>query len=306
MANRSVEIFPPRTCDLNEAFSFKLDVSVRILLLYLASIEPSSDKDVPASVPEANEEYNIPAHPSLILSRVELNVTLSDASVLGAVAMLQDSNDKMEDFADADIVTIDHGTDVLAGVKVQVADVEGRVEQYTGDVVEQTGTEVADDLNTSLADGNGFSNGNVGRIVSPAASIILDSRAIEDMCNEYTQVLNRTLNGPHGGIDLQKLCIIPGSTCWVVSVDMLIMDYGGNVLDTVLMAVRDDETEVLCGRENIPVALTLSRIGSGHIVDASPLEDMCSSSKITVFVNASGYIWSTKNWKGQFGAQHID
>ncbi|KAJ8323743.1 hypothetical protein QVD99_007095 [Batrachochytrium dendrobatidis] len=218
-------------------------------------------------------------------------------------------------------VTIDHGTDVLAGVKVQVADVEGRVEQYTGDIVEQTGTEVADDLNTSLADGNGFSNrGNVGRIVcsvecSPAASIILDSRAIEDMCNEYTQVLNRTLNGPHGGIDLQKLCIIPGSTCWVVSVDVLIMDYGGNVLDTVLMAVRgalhntrlpktkveetdghfefdiaDDETEVLCGRENIPVALTLSRIGSGHIVDASPLEDMCSSSKITVFVNASGYI----------------
>ncbi|KAH9256775.1 hypothetical protein BASA83_008850 [Batrachochytrium salamandrivorans] len=221
-------------------------------------------------------------------------------------------------------VTIDHGTDVLAGVKVQVANTEGRLEELAEDGgASSDPTSVAhnDDMDTDLVPANEAANkGNVGRVVcsvecSPAANTVMDVRAIEDMCNEYTQVLNRIMNGPHGGLDLHSLCIIPGSTCWVVNIDVLIMDYGGNVLDTILMAVRgalhntrlpkviveetdghcefdiaDDETEVLCGRENVPIAMTLSRIGTGHIVDATPLEDMCASLKITVFVNAAGNV----------------
>ncbi|KAL2916311.1 hypothetical protein HK105_204067 [Polyrhizophydium stewartii] len=213
--------------------------------------------------------------------------------------------------------TIDFGTDVLAGVKVQVGDIEGRVDsdeaQADGAMVEDAGA--GDDAETGAQ-----SRGNVGRVVctvecSPAAKSVLDAREVDDMCNEYSQILTRTLNGPHGGLDLQKLCIIPGSTCWVVNVDVLILDYGGNVLDTIFMAVRgalhntrlpkatveqtdghfefdisDDETEILAGRESVPVAMTLSKIGTSRIVDSTPLEALCSAAQVTVFVNRAGNV----------------
>jgi exosome complex RNA-binding protein Rrp42 (RNase PH superfamily) len=39
---------------------------------------------------------------------------------------------------------------------------------------------------------------------------------------EFGEMLNRVLNGDQGGLDLRSLCIIPGSTCWVVYVDALV------------------------------------------------------------------------------------
>ncbi|KAI8930361.1 ribosomal protein S5 domain 2-type protein [Entophlyctis helioformis] len=225
-------------------------------------------------------------------------------------------------------VAIDDGTDVLAGVKVQVGDVEGRVEsdRVAGeDMLLDAGAAGADtavDGGDVLDDGvaGAGSRANVGRVVcsvecSPSAMPFADPRDVEQMCNDYSQILNRILNGPHGGLDLGKLCIIPGATCWIVSVDVLILDYGGNVLDTIAMAVRgalhntrlpkatveqtdghyefdiaDDETETLSGRDMVPVAQTLCKIGSGRIVDATPLEDLCSSARLTVFVNRAGHV----------------
>eukprot|EP00842_Homolaphlyctis_polyrhiza_P000358 jgi/Hompol1/1322/HPOL_005558-RA len=233
-------------------------------------------------------------------------------------------------------VTIDWGTDVLVGVKAQVGDIESGAETATVDDLERTGnasaanTDEAAQVSIDAASGtlgmpgldgsNDTQRQNAGRIVfsvecSPSAKSTLSSKEIDDMCNEYSQILNRTLNGPHGGIDLGSLCIIPGSTCWVISVDVLILDYGGNVMDTIFMAVRgalhntrlpkvtveqtdghfefdiaDEETEPLKGRENVPVALTLSKIGSGCIVDATPIEDLCSNARVTVFANRSNNV----------------
>ena len=50
----------------------------------------------------------------------------------------------------------------------------------------------------------------------------LDPREVEDMCSEYSELMNRVLNGDHSGLDLKSLCIVPGSTCWVVYIDALV------------------------------------------------------------------------------------
>jgi exosome complex component RRP42 len=41
-----------------------------------------------------------------------------------------------------------------------------------------------------------------------------------------------------GSLDLKSLCVLPGKTCWVVYVDALLLNDGGNVLDALSIAVR--------------------------------------------------------------------
>ncbi|KAJ3272930.1 Exosome complex component RRP42 [Terramyces sp. JEL0728] len=196
-------------------------------------------------------------------------------------------------------VSVQSGTEVLVGIKVSVGDIQ--------------------ELDSRDEDEESTKNKNdVGRIVcsvecSPSAKVMLDKRQIEEMCILYTQILNRTLNGPQGGLDLYKLCIVPGSVCWVLNIDVLVLNYGGGVLDAIFMAVRgaiyntrlakvnvestdgaydfdvaDDETEVLEGRENVPISVTAFQIDKYHVIDATPAEEQCSDSLVSVMVNSQG------------------
>jgi len=100
--------------------------------------------------------------------------------------------------------------------------------------------------------------------------------------------MNRVLNGPQGGIDLKSLCIIPGAQCWIIYVDVLVLDYDGNLLDTIFLATRaalqntripkteiqdigngqlefeisDDieDAEKIKGWEDVPVTVTLNKV----------------------------------------------
>lgn len=95
-------------------------------------------------------------------------------------------------------------------------------------------------------------------------------------------------NNGAGGINLSKLCIIPGEQCWILYVDALVLDYGGNLVDAVFMGTRaaifdtripktevqdlgdgnfdfevlDDaeDTEVVEGREDMPICVTLNKV----------------------------------------------
>lgn len=40
------------------------------------------------------------------------------------------------------------------------------------------------------------------------------------------------------GLDLASLCLVPGKTCWLVYVDALVLNDGGNVLGALSMAAR--------------------------------------------------------------------
>lgn len=34
--------------------------------------------------------------------------------------------------------------------------------------------------------------------------------------------IDRIFNGPQSGLDLEKLCIIPGQQCWVIYIDAMV------------------------------------------------------------------------------------
>lgn len=130
--------------------------------------------------------------------------------------------------------------------------------------------------------------------------------------------MNRVLNGPQGGIDLKSLCIIPGAQCWIIYVDVLVLDYDGNLLDTIFLATRaalqntripkteiqdigngqlefeisDDieDAEKIKGWEDVPVTVSLNKIGQKYIVDATAMEELCTDTKIIIAVNKGGEI----------------
>ncbi|KAI8825686.1 ribosomal protein S5 domain 2-type protein [Fimicolochytrium jonesii] len=210
-------------------------------------------------------------------------------------------------------VTLEGGTDVLVGVKVEVGSIEPDLTDADDDDGAPAGVEAADDVEQQA--GTAHKDRDRGRIVcnvdcSPSATRVFDPRDVENMCNEYSQFMNRVLNGPQGGVNLKALCIIPGSTCWILNIDALVLDYGGNLLDAIFMATRgalhntripkatveqsdgrvefdiaDEETEIVEGWQNVPVSVTLSKIAYRHIIDATPLEELCASAHLTVAVN---------------------
>ncbi|KAG0299889.1 Exosome complex component RRP42 [Dissophora globulifera] len=205
-------------------------------------------------------------------------------------------------------VRIAGGTDVLVSVKAEIGPVQ--VDPETGDGADK------------------------GQIVcsvecAPSASQQFEGRGADDLNNELTQMMTRflsnstsnpsvssTASAGAGGINLSKLCIIPGQQCWILFVDALVLDYGGNLVDAVFMGARaaiydtripktevqdlgdgqfefevlDDaeDTEFVEGRENMPICVTLNKIGARHIVDASPLEELCTEARLVVAVNRSG------------------
>ncbi|RHZ76486.1 hypothetical protein Glove_197g88 [Diversispora epigaea] len=189
------------------------------------------------------------------------------------------------------------GTDVLVGVKVEIGSIE----------IDGTDEEVA------------AVKAKRGRVVcnvecSPIASQQFAGRGADDINNELTQLVDRVLNGPQGGLNLEKLCIIPGEECWVVYIDALVLDYGGNILDLIFMTIRaalyntrvpktvieeDKEVEIsddveewerIEGWELVPISITLNKIGTRHIVDATVLEELATKAKLSVMVNKNGKI----------------
>ncbi|KAF9934795.1 Exosome complex component RRP42 [Linnemannia zychae] len=216
-------------------------------------------------------------------------------------------------------VRIAGGTDVLVSVKADIGPV--LVDSETGEGADK------------------------GQIIcnvecAPSASQQFEGRGADDLNNELTQMMTRFLShsstaaptsslpsSSTGGINLSKLCIIPGEQCWILYIDALILDYGGNLVDAIFMATRaaifdtripktevqdlgdgnfdfevlDDaeDTDIVEGRENMPICVTLNKIGARHIVDASPLEELCTEAKLVVAVNRSGELCGLQ--KGQDG-----
>ncbi|KAK3824623.1 MAG: ribosomal protein S5 domain 2-type protein [Benniella sp.] len=222
-------------------------------------------------------------------------------------------------------VRIAGGTDVLVSVKAEIGPVQ--VDPETGDGADK------------------------GQIIcsvecAPSASQQYEGRGADDLNNELTQMMSRFLShgtsmvsssseatesasssAGAGGINLSKLCIIPGQQCWILFIDALVMDYAGNLMDAIFIGTRaaifdtripktkvqdlgdgqfefevlDDveDTDSVEGREDLPICVTLNKIGARHIVDASPLEELCTEAKLVVAVNRSGELCGLQ--KGQDG-----
>lgn len=57
---------------------------------------------------------------------------------------------------------------------------------------------------------------------SPSASQQFEGRGADELNNLLTLALERLFSGPQSGLDLAKLCIIPGQQCWVIYIDAMV------------------------------------------------------------------------------------
>lgn len=148
----------------------------------------------------------------------------------------------------------------------------------------------------------------------PSASPEFQGRGAHELDAELAMSLQRLIDsGP--AVDLHKLCIVPFRHCWVLTIEALVLDSDGNLFDALSLAVRaalgstriprlsvledggatelqlsDDPLDVdLLDVTNVPVNVTLIKIGSQFIVDPTLEEELCMSARLTVAVNARGH-----------------
>ncbi|KAJ8041464.1 Exosome complex exonuclease RRP42 [Holothuria leucospilota] len=132
----------------------------------------------------------------------------------------------------------------------------------------------------------------------------------EDMSTRFAEVFQT-----NNILDFESLCIIPGQCCWVLYIDIVLLECGGNLLDAMSLAVkaalantRIPKVTVLRDSEGgedievsddpdgyhtleiskVPLFVTLSKIGQKHVVDATLEEEACCSASLVVSVNSSG------------------
>ncbi|KAJ1834432.1 hypothetical protein LPJ63_001967 [Coemansia sp. RSA 2711] len=152
---------------------------------------------------------------------------------------------------------------------------------------------------------------------SPSAAQEFEGRGAEELNVELTQLLDRMLNGPQSGLELEKLCIIPKQAYWVLHVDALVLDVKGSIVDTLVWAARaallstklprvvvesitdedgnlqsefdvvdDAEDQVAVeGAENLPLTVTFNQIGKRYVIDASEQEEAVTQARLTVAVS---------------------
>ncbi|KAF8072975.1 EXOSC7 [Scenedesmus sp. PABB004] len=154
---------------------------------------------------------------------------------------------------------------------------------------------------------------------SSCASPEFKGRGGEGWGIELASALEASLVGAPaggGGLDLAALCLLPGKVAWVVYVDALVLNDGGNVLDALSIAARaalgltrvykveltmdegeDPEVELSGEREAapldvsaVPVIVTVSQVGARSVVDLSLEEEPCAAAALSVAVNSAARV----------------
>lgn len=161
---------------------------------------------------------------------------------------------------------------------------------------------------------------NEGKIM---CAVDCTASASQDFENKGAQNLNSLLSnqlqkiiGGSNGIDKKRLCVIPGQTCWVLYIDALVLDSAGSLLDSIALCTRaaladtripslsvipadnpneltievnDDPYESLpFDYSKVPIIISLTKIGTCFVVDASAEEEVCMSTRLAIGINQEG------------------
>lgn len=150
-----------------------------------------------------------------------------------------------------------------------------------------------------------------------------DDRGRNDRLAELSTTLTALLR-TSGGLDLSQLCIVPGRHCWLLHVDVLILDEDGNLLDAIVLASRaalarcrlpgvaveegGEETEIVLSDDpalsrlldtaSVPVTVTLCQLGASFVADATVSEEACSEAALSLAVDSAGSVLYTKKMLG--------
>ncbi|TRY87370.1 hypothetical protein DNTS_003943 [Danionella cerebrum] len=143
-----------------------------------------------------------------------------------------------------------------------------------------------------------------------------EGRGGEELGMEISNTLYKVFNNRHS-LDLRSLSICPGENCWVLYVDVLLLQCDGNLFDAITIAIKaalfntripnvkisededggkeielpDDPYDCLrLNVENVPCVVTLSKIGQRHVVDATLQEKACSVASLLISVTHRGMV----------------
>jgi exosome complex component RRP42 len=168
---------------------------------------------------------------------------------------------------------------------------------------------------------------NCGRLqatveLSPCASPRFEGKGGEEWALRLSNILESALAPSSvdnsAGINLRSLGIVDGKSCWLIYVDALVLNVGGNLLDAVSIAAKaalgntripkveivadeeggeaeielddDPESAVPVDTTRVPLVVTVSQVGSRSVVDLSREEEECSSSALHVAVTPQGQV----------------
>lgn len=148
-----------------------------------------------------------------------------------------------------------------------------------------------------------------------SASMEYEGNGATDLNQTLTRQLSQVI-GLSGAIDTKEFGLIPGKQCWSLYVDAMVLGAAGNLLDAIVLAanaaIHDatipcvsivqgdtvDDLQVEVDGDpwkatklpftEFPVCVSLSKIGSCFIVDATEDEDACMATRLAVAVNESG------------------
>ena len=147
-----------------------------------------------------------------------------------------------------------------------------------------------------------------GAELSPIASPLFESGPPSVESIELSRIVDRGIREAHA-IDFEKLCIVEGEKVWVVSVDIHVLDNGGNMMDAaglaaiaalldakmpkyendkVISTEKKGKLPVTCK----PIAVTHIKIGNNLIVDPLIEEESVADAKLTVTTKDDGNITS--------------
>lgn len=147
-----------------------------------------------------------------------------------------------------------------------------------------------------------------------------EGRGGEVLATEISTILSRAYDNQNA-LDLKSLSVIPGSQCWILYIDILLLECGGNLFDAASIAVkaalfstRIPNVTVLKGDEgqmeleisddpydvkrldisSCPCLVTLSKIGYFHVVDASQKEEACCLARVIMGITETGLVTALK------------
>ncbi|CAK9295200.1 unnamed protein product [Gordionus sp. m RMFG-2023] len=156
---------------------------------------------------------------------------------------------------------------------------------------------------------------------SANANPIFQGKGGDELSEEITTLLYK-LYDSSAAFDKKKLGICKNEFCWKLYVEILILQYGGNIFDAVSLAVKaalhntripivevkkdedlqkyyielsnNSSDEFNIDVSNCPLLLTISKIGANHIIDACLEEESCSIASLIFAIIPNGNILLTK------------
>ncbi|CAH8505828.1 unnamed protein product [Heterobilharzia americana] len=146
-------------------------------------------------------------------------------------------------------------------------------------------------------------------------------RCNEKGASELAERLKTTLQSVYKSelLDLTSLCIQRGRQCWIVYIDLLILEGAGNLLDASSLVIKaallnatqsnsslssifQDKkrvsSEVLTQEfyeDTLPLFVTVHKIGNAYVIDATKQEEACSLSRLSLAIYPNGSIGSLEN-----------